>query len=427
MEETVKVAKKKKLNMLPIIMCWIAYTAAYLGRFSYASNIISIESFYGVLHADAGLVSTFFFFAYGAGQIINGIFNKRYNKKYVMGGSLIVSSIINFLFFLGIPFKFLKYLWLINGIAQSVLWPCLISLLSDTLKKSDLPSALIALSSTVATGTFLAYGASALFTHFGVFQLSFLFGTVAMLIVSVIWFINYKKAFIDNNEREVEEETTTETVSQKKGSGLFSKALITLLIVLCLCAIIDNLVKDGLNVWVPSILKEKFNLDDSLSIILTLVLPVLGFFGGSCNPYLEKKFKSFVPLLGFWFLLTAIFTLIVILFLDTSWVVVLLSFGLISLFTHGANGVVTGMAPLYLRDKVGNSGMLAGILNGCCYVGSTISSYGLGLVADNFDWNGVFILLLVVSCIPVVVTGIMTAVNIIKNKKSVKNLLFVSC
>ena len=297
MEETLNVQpKKKKLNFLPILMCWLAYTSAYLGRFSYASNIISIEKLYSVLHADAGLVSTFFFFAYGAGQIINGIFNKKYNKKYVMAGALIVSSIVNLLFFLQIPFAYLKYLWLVNGVAQSVLWPCLISLLSDTLKKDDLPSALVVLSSTVALGTFLAYGASALFTLFGVFQFSFLFATVIMSIVAVLWVLNYNKAFTTNVEREVVEVSTQ--AQQKKGGG-FSKAIIPLIIVLCICALIDNLVKDGLNTWVPSILKEKFNLDDSLSIILTLVLPVLGFFGGSFNPYLEKKFKSFVPLLGF--------------------------------------------------------------------------------------------------------------------------------
>ena len=97
------------------------------------------------------------------------------------------------------------------------------------------------------------------------------------------------------------------------------------------------------------------------------------------------------------------------------------SFGLISLFTHGANGVITGMAPLYMRDKIGNSGMLAGVLNGCCYVGSTISSYGLGVIADNFDWSGVFALLLAVSCVPVVVTGVMTIVKMIKGKKNAKN------
>ena len=40
------------------------------------------------------------------------------------------------------------------------------------------------------------------------------------------------------------------------------------------------------------------------------------------------------------------------------------------------------MLPLYYKDKA-NAELLAGVLNGCCYVGSTLSSYGLGLIADN--------------------------------------------
>jgi sugar phosphate permease len=39
------------------------------------------------------------------------------------------------------------------------------------------------------------------------------------------------------------------------------------------------------------------------------------------------------------------------------------------------------------------SGMLAGALNGFCYVGSTLSSYGLGALADNFGWEAVFTVL----------------------------------
>ena len=34
--------------------------------------------------------------------------------------------------------------------------------------------------------------------------------------------------------------------------------------------------------------------------------------------------------------------------------------------------------------------MFAGILNGFCYVGSTISSYGLGFIAEHFGWSSVF-------------------------------------
>ena len=42
-----------------------------------------------------------------------------------------------------------------------------------------------------------------------------------------------------------------------------------------------------------------------------------------------------------------------------------------------------------MRGKV-NSGLFAGILNGFCYLGSTISSYGLGAIADGFGWTAVF-------------------------------------
>ena len=60
----------------------------------------------------------------------------------------------------------------------------------------------------------------------------------------------------------------------------------------------------------------------------------------------------------------------------------LICLSVISLFTSGTNNIITSMLPLYYKDKA-NAGLLAEMLNGCCYVGSTLSSYGLGLIADN--------------------------------------------
>ena len=57
-----------------------------------------------------------------------------------------------------------------------------------------------------------------------------------------------------------------------------------------------------------------------------------------------------------------------------------------------------------MKGKV-NSGFIAGILNGFCYVGSTVSSYGLGLVADHFGWTAVFWLLLGV-CVFIVLAAV---------------------
>lgn len=60
--------------------------------------------------------------------------------------------------------------------------------------------------------------------------------------------------------------------------------------------------------------------------------------------------------------------------------------------------------------------MLAGILNGFCYLGSTISSYGLGAVADASGWRAVFVLLLSVGCAVTLIGGIYLIFN--KTKKN---------
>ena len=63
------------------------------------------------------------------------------------------------------------------------------------------------------------------------------------------------------------------------------------------------------------------------------------------------------------------------------------------------------MAPLYLKKEL-NAGLLAGIMNGLCYVGNTLSAYGLGAFADRFGWNAVFLLLAALSAVCVVVAAV---------------------
>ena len=81
----------------------------------------------------------------------------------------------------------------------------------------------------------------------------------------------------------------------------------------------------------------------------------------------------------------------------TSAAVMIICLCVVSLVMSGSNNVITSMAPLTV--KTANAGMLAGLMNGCSYIGSTISSYGLGTIADNFGWSGVFRLLFIASLI----------------------------
>ena len=95
--------------------------------------------------------------------------------------------------------------------------------------------------------------------------------------------------------------------------------------------------------------------------------------------------------------------------------VTIICFDLTSCLMAGVNNIITSMVPLEMKDKI-NSGKLAGILNGFCYLGSTLSAYGLGKIADLFGWTSVFATLLIVLN-TITIFGI---VFIIFNKKKAR-------
>ena len=218
----IKLSNKKQITL--IIICWAIYTVAYLGRYSYTSNGVPIKRFYEVSSDEFSLATTFFFFAYGAGQILNGLLCRKYNMRFMLFGALVISSAINLSVYLGLPFYLIKYLWLVNGLCQAVFWPSLLRILSCYLDEKHMKTAVVMMSTTMSIGTFLSFGTSALFALFDGFKYSFLFAAVCMTIIAVLWVLLYgnltENARIEN-ERSVETEKPQEAKEQSLSRGLF--------------------------------------------------------------------------------------------------------------------------------------------------------------------------------------------------------------
>lgn len=398
MQQTQKTSKKLNKTTLLIALCWLVYTCSYLGKLGYNANITQIESVFNVSHSTAGIVSTFFFFAYGIGQVVNGIFCKKYNLKIMVFIALIISGLMNLIVGFCNNFTLIKYCWLINGGVLAILYPSLVRALSENLDKKDLAKAVIAMGTTVATGTFLVYALSALFVAVSSYVITFILAGILLPLIAIIWFVSYPKLIQGKVEvpQEIEQENK---VKQPSKIGVLWISII----ILALFAIVDNFVKDGLTTWVPMILKETYSLPDYVSILLTIVLPILAIFGTSVAVFINKKVKDFVMLSTLLLLGSALFIGLVIVCLPTGlFAVTVISFGIVSCLMAGVNNVITSMAPLYWKDKV-NAGLLAGVLNGFCYLGSTLSAYGLGAVADAGGWNVVFWLLFAILVVAVII------------------------
>ncbi len=402
--------KRKGLNrnVLAIIICWLVYTCSYLGKLGYNANLVLIEGEFGVSHAESGTVGTAFFFAYGAGQIVNGLFCKKYNVKYTIFFALVASAACNFLITVIKDFGWLKIIWLFNGAALSFLWSLLIRFLSEVLDKEYTSKAVVVMGTTVATGTFAVYGLSALFVSLSVYKTIFYVAAVLLPLIAVIWIVFYKTMLAPKDSEVCEEEKEVNAPIGEKKKADFG--FVTLILILAFFAVVTNLEKDGINVWVPTILKELYDMPDYLSILLTLCLPLVSIFGTAVAVFFNKYIKDFVLLCGAFFAATTVALAINLAFMKSSAAVMLVCLSVISLFMSGTNNVITSMAPLYYKDKA-SAGLLAGVLNGCCYIGSTLSSYGLGAVADGYGWNAVFYLLIACSAACIIISAIKTVIR----------------
>ena len=397
----------KKSNFL-IFLCWAAYTVAYVGRLNYNASMVEILSQMGTTKEAAGTVSSFFFFAYGAGQLINGLLSQKYNTKYSVSVALAASCIINLAMTFCQGIESMKYLWFLNGAFQSILWSSLIKTLSDNLADSKLSKAVMVMSTTVASGTFSAYGLAALFSYLGLdWTTIFYVASVLVGVVAVLWYIGMSTVKKEKAEKEAAERKV-------KSNFSFTPIFIISIVVILISAISNGFIKDGITTWVPSILKEEFGVPSSLSIIVTLLLPVLSIFGTSLVNALHKKQKDENALNGIFYFVTIIFTVLIILTLNLKSVpLTLMLFGGIACLMSAVNNVITSVVPLYSRDKI-DSGFSAGLLNTFCYIGSTLATSMLGKIADTKGWNDVFICILIFTA----VSFALCFVSAVLNKKA---------
>ncbi len=401
-----------------LFMCWLVYSCSYLGKVNFSASKLSVMSYFNVNEAEVGLVGTFFFFAYGVGMVLNGLFCKKYNIKYMVFSVLVISSLINLVipFIPKSSFDVIKFLWMVNGVVLSLLWPTLIRLLSETLPKSKMPSASKVMGTTVATGTLIIYGLSALFAELKVFKLSFFVPSIVGPVVAVLWLIFYKK-FTDIPQQEpVQPLPLTQTVNTK---GKMTGDILTIIICLAVFAVVTNLIKDGLTGWVPKILKDSYTLPDSVSILMTLALPAMGIIANFFTVWVASKMKNLVLLEGLFFLVASLLITGITFLIKTDLIVLTFAMMMVtSLIASGSNNIITSIFPLYMKGKV-NSGLIAGVLNGFCYVGSTLSDYGLGAIkVATGNWISVFYVQLAGCALIVLISFIYTTIRLLGKKKT---------
>ena len=387
-----KVLASKRKQIVLIISLSILYFVHVVGRTSVAANLLNFQKDYGIVKSTASLIISLFSFAYGAGQIINSFFIKKYNKRMSVFIPVLLESICLFLLFLRLPFITYNFIWLAGGIFYSFFWMSIMKILSENLEEKLLSKASVVLSAMNGLGSAFGYLLSSAFTALNVYRIVFLVSAILILLFDIN-FLLVSKHFNCSPKEYGEKDNKTnmyEKVEKPKYLFLF---MIAFMVFTPIAAIGTGSIKN----WTPNILEESFGLVSSLAIFFAVVVPIVHCFCSILVVTLRKfnlKFQQIIS--GLMFIVIVSFVMILISF-KTKATALYIIFAAVGYFGFGCiNTTTTNLLSLQMRSYY-DSGMFSGFVNGSAYVGEVIAAYGVALYVEHTSWSSLYILLIILT------------------------------
>jgi OPA family glycerol-3-phosphate transporter-like MFS transporter len=202
------------------------------------------------------------------------------------------------------------------------------------------------------------------------------------VIMLVVWFLATRRITMGRAKAQKEE------IGEKRISALGLIALAGLVPVF-IVIILQGILRDGIQTWLPSIVKEQFGLGESSSVLSVAILPALSMVSIVAASFVYRKIKNEIKTSFIMFLISFIAT-IPLVFGGVPAIVTILAASLISACMHGINLMLISFIPKAFM-KYGMVSTFSGILNAFTYVGAALSTYGFAAIADRFNWNAVII------------------------------------
>ncbi len=393
-----KLTDKKKINAL-IFLCAVAYFISYLSRLNYAAVMAEFIAESALPKATAVKPITAISITYGLGQLVSGYLGDRIKPRHIITGGFILTTIMNFIMPFAAPNIFLMTVtWAINGFAQAMMWPPLVKILTTALDRKTYDRATVLVSYGSSSGNIAVYLIAPAFISLSAgWRSIFFFSSACAFALIFIWNIamnRFEKAGIPQPE------LTHGKKQENKGASGTSAVIHSLgfaLPLIMLAIVAQGMIRDGVTSWMPTFIDETYNLGTSISILSGVILPIFSIISFEITSYIHHHwFKNELLCAGVIALVSTACSLLLSLLLGLNAIVAILLSALIVACMHGMNLILICMLPASF-GRFGNVSMVSGLLNFCTYIGSAISTYGMGKISDLFGWDAVILSWIIIA------------------------------
>lgn len=378
-------AKRRAEARRLTLLCAAVYFCSYLTRLDYGAVMVEMVRAEGFSRVDASAALTGLFITYGFGQLISGYLGDRVRPQLLIFFGLIACGLMNLL----IPFcpspAWMTVVWSVNGLAQAMMWPPLVRIMSQHMTESEYKVATVHVSWGSSLGTIVIYLMIPLLLKVSSWRGVFYCAAAVGMGMAAFWMARYGRVERTLPLQEQAAPAEEPGDAGKSGGGL--RALMPLLAIMMGVIICQGTLRDGITTWMPTYLADTYHMESGKSILTGVLLPLFGMVCYQIVLWMNRKLvKNELQCAAIIFGVGLVSLLALRLLHAHSFAlsVLILAFAVASM--HGVNLIMTCMTPKYLAGS-GKISMISGLLNACTYIGSALSMYGVALIADRFGWT----------------------------------------
>lgn len=374
---------KKKNESILVALCVLVYFISYVTRINYQAIISEIVSAEGISKDIASFAVTGLFITYGVGQIICGILGDKIKPQNIILTGLMVTTVMNVMLPVSTNVVYMTTIWCVNGVAQAMMWPPLVKILSTYLDDYAYSKAIVKVSYGSSVATIAIYLLSSLFAALHNWRMLFYTSALIGVVGIFLWKTGFSKVEKAMNavERTIISDDNTETKEFKLSNW------IVVIIGVMLAILLQGSLRDGVTTWIPSLINEIYGIDTSSAIVTSIALPIFSMLCYQIAQLLLRKyFKNEIVCAGVIFGTVFLATVLLWLFYDKSVIVTVLLNMIIVGGVHGVNLLLVCIAPKRFKPY-GNISTMSGILNFSTYVGSAASTYGFAALSEYTGWH----------------------------------------
>lgn len=364
------ITDKKAVGRLTVLFVML-YCVSYITRTNYGAIVAELESALGHGKTALSMALTGSFVTYGLGQILSGLLGDRISPKKLISLGLMVTVLMNVLLpFFSHPILMLV-IWCINGFAQAFMWPPIIKLLSGLLSGDDYTRVSVKVSWGSSIGTIIVYLVSPLLISLLSWRAVFWFSAACGIVMLLVW------------HKIGPDLTIAAPIQKEKSKASFFHPVLPAVM---LGIILQGMLRDGVTTWMPSLINEIYDLGTTVAILSGVILPIFSIVCHHVSGRMYLKIKN--PLLcgGLVFGVGALAGALLIPVTGHHALLSILCCAVLTGCMHGVNVMLICMIPPFFKHT-GRVSTVSGLLNACTYVGSALSTYGVALLSEQFDWS----------------------------------------